>query len=154
MKLTEHFYLEEFTDSQTADRQGIDNTPPPAAIEAMQALCTHVLEPLRASLGPVSISSGYRCLALNRAIRSGDNSQHVRGEAADISVKGHTLAEVFNWLQAHAPFDQLIREFPPRGWVHVSHTRLYQRQRGMSLLATLKPDGSTAYPSQFGPVSV
>ena len=152
MKLTEHFDLEEFTDSQTADRVGIDNTPPPEAIEAMRALCTHVLEPLRAALGPVSISSGYRCLALNRAIRSKDSSQHVRGEAADISVKGLTLAEVFNWLQAGGGFDQLIREFPPRGWVHVSYAYVRTTQRGMSLLAILQKDGSTAYPLQPGPV--
>ena len=32
MRLTEHFDLEEFTASQIADRQGIDNTPPAAAV--------------------------------------------------------------------------------------------------------------------------
>ena len=121
MKLTAHFGLDEFVVSQTASRKGIDNTPPPDAIEALRALCSNVLEPLREALGPVHISSGYRCPALNKAVGSKPSSQHVHGEAADISVPAHTLARVFNWIQTNVPYDQLIREFPPGGWVHVTY---------------------------------
>jgi len=149
MRLTEHFDLEEFTASQIADRQGIDNTPPAAAVEALRALCTNVLEPLHAALGAVLVSSGYRCPALNTAIGGSASSQHVRGEAADLIVSGRTIAEVFNWLQVHAPYDQLIREFPPKGWVHVSFVTAGRR----SCLLAVSESGRTVYRAQEGPVS-
>ena len=121
MKLTEHFELEEFVASQTATRKGIDNTPPAEAVDYLKSLCEAVLEPLRQQLGPVRISSGYRCPALNFAIGGSANSQHVKGQAADILVPGRPLNEVFNWIYSNSPYDQLIREFPPAGWVHVSY---------------------------------
>lgn len=157
MNLSAHFTLDEMTSSQTAERQGIDNTPNEAQLDHLQNLCVKVLEPLREALGPVLISSGFRCLALNKAIggvdRPGRVSQHTEGKAADISVKGKTLAEVYNWLLAHKElgWDQIIREFPPRGWVHVSLDAL--QARGHGLLAT-HVDGRTIYTPQDTPVEV
>lgn len=152
MNLSAHFTLEEFVESQTAARRGIDNTPSPDAFDAMKDLCEAVLEPLREALGPVRISSGYRCEALNRAIGGSGASQHCKGQAADISVPGRSLAEVFNWIQAHADYDQLIREFPPRGWVHVSYIKSGVVARKSSLLATIQ-DGRTVYTPWKGPVT-
>lgn len=149
MKLTDHFDLDEFVVSQTAERLGIDNMPPGEVVTNLRELCENVLEPLRVALGPVLISSGYRCLALNTAIGGSPNSQHTRGEAADLSVRGRTLAEVYNWLRTNTPFDQLIREFPPRGWVHVSYVR---ERRGSTLVARLE-NGRTVYEAWAGDVT-
>ena len=150
MKLTEHFYLEEFVVSQTATRAGIDNTPPPEVMENLRRLCEFVLEPLRLSYGPVLISSGYRCPTLNAAIGGAAKSQHTRGEAADISVRGRSLAEVYNFLRINVPFDQLIREFPPGGWIHVSYV---EQGRGSTFLARLE-GGKTVYEAWKGDVTV
>ena len=92
MKLSEHFDLDEFTRSATADRLHIDNTIPEELIPNLKNLCVQVLEPLREHFGtPVVISSGYRCPALNQAVGGVPNSQHLTGEAADIILPPLTL---------------------------------------------------------------
>lgn len=120
MKLTEHFNLDEFTASETALRRGIDNTPGPAITEKLRMLAA-TLEQVRSLLGnnSIRISSGFRCLELNRAIGSGDLSAHTLGYAVDFTCPGFgTPKEVANKI-AESPikFDQLIYEGT---WVHLS----------------------------------
>jgi hypothetical protein len=120
MKLSEHFNLDEFTASQTAVRRGIDNTPPPAVTERLRMLAA-TLEQVRSLLGnnSIRISSGYRCLDLNRAIGRGNLSAHVLGYAVDFTCpKFGTPKEVANKI-AESPikFDQLIYEGT---WIHLS----------------------------------
>ena len=120
MKLTEHFSLDELTASETALRKGIDNAPPPAVTERLRMLAA-TLEQVRSLLGnnSIRISSGYRSLALNRAIGSGDLSAHVLGYAVDFTCPGFgTPKEVANKI-AESPikFDQLIYEGT---WIHLS----------------------------------
>lgn len=88
MKLSEHFSLSEFTESATARKHGIDNTPPQEAVDNLKALCQGCLEPLREALGlPVVITSGYRTKALNSMLaHSSERSQHMLGQAADFYV--------------------------------------------------------------------
>lgn len=143
MKLSPNFDLSEFVVSQEATRRGIDNTPPTVVVKNLTALCLAVLEPLRQMLGPVRVSSGYRCPALNAAIGGARDSQHLTGNAADIFVNGRTLDEVYTWIYDMCPFDQVIREFPPGGWVHVSYDPGRGRRQG--LRATRGADGHTTY---------
>lgn len=93
IQLSPHFKLKEFTKSRTARENGIDNTPPPEAVENLRALCSHTLEPLREALGlPIIITSGYRCKVLNERItHHSDSSQHMQGEAADFVVQGSKI---------------------------------------------------------------
>lgn len=135
--LSLHFTLEEFTRSTTAARRGLDNTPPPEAVEALLALALTVLEPLREHVGrPVCILSGYRSKAVNRALGSPDGSQHTVGEAADIEVPGMPAVEVARWILANVDADQVILEFPgAHEWCHVSHRRPPQHNRGQALTA-------------------
>ncbi len=142
MILSSNFVLAEFVTSQEAERKGIDNTPSDEVVANLTALCEKVLEPLRQMLGPVRVSSGYRSPALNTAIGGAKNSQHLTGHAADISINGRSLDEVYNWIYENTPFDQVIREFPPGGWVHVSYDANKGRRTG--LLATRK-EGKTVY---------
>lgn len=88
--LSPHFKQKEFTKSRTARQHGIDNTPPPEAVENLRALCVQTLEPLREALGlPIIITSGYRSQALNvRITHHSATSQHMQGEAADFVVQG------------------------------------------------------------------
>ena len=86
--LSPHFSLKEMTESQTAVKHSIDNTPPPEAVENLRALCNHTLEPLRKALGlPIIITSGYRCKKLNHLlVYHSVKSQHMNGQAADFYV--------------------------------------------------------------------
>lgn len=121
MLLTPHFTLEELTASQEAARRGIDNTPPDSVMPALQRTAEG-LEAIRVRLGmaPVHVSSGYRCLALNRVLGSRDTSQHVLGEAADFTAPrfGPPAAVVAALRGSGIGYDQLILEFGR--WVHVS----------------------------------
>ena len=88
IQLSPHFELREFIASRTAKEHGIDNTPPPEAVENLRALCVHTLEPLREALGlPIIITSGYRNKTLNQLlVFHSTKSQHMNGEAADFYV--------------------------------------------------------------------
>ena len=126
MNLSPHFTLAEFTVSQMAERLGIDNDPPAELLPALRRTAQG-LEAVRLRLGkwlPITITSGYRCLALNRALRSRDSSQHVKGEAADfICPRFGTPTEIVTALRdSGIEYDQLILEFASkgRGWVHIS----------------------------------
>ena len=125
MKITEHFSLEEFERSDTAKRLGIDNSVPKGLLPNIQALCENVLEPVRQHFGvPIYLSSGYRCPALNKAVKGATASQHMKGEAADIYIKTSqlTLRDVYLWMIDNLVFDQLIWEVRPTSkWIHVSY---------------------------------
>ena len=129
MKLSEHFDLSEFTRSATADKLHIDNTIPEELIPNLKNLCEQVLEPLREHFGiPVIISSGYRCPALNQAVGGVPNSQHLKGEAADIILppstlnsQHSTLNDWFLWIMDNTHFDQLgYEQSGSTKWIHVS----------------------------------
>jgi hypothetical protein len=86
--LTPHFSLSEFVVSRTARNHGVNNTPPPEAVENLRALCVHTLEPLRMALDlPIIITSGYRTKQLNHLLTYHSvKSQHMNGQAADFYV--------------------------------------------------------------------
>ena len=86
--LSPHFALSEFTESPTARKYGIENSPPTEAIANLLRLCLGIMEPLREELQlPVIITSGYRSKRLNDILlHSSHHSQHLYGQAADFYV--------------------------------------------------------------------
>ena len=133
--ITMHFTIEELCASQTAKARGIQNKPGTAEIICLVYLTAYVLEPLREAMGePISISSGYRCERLNRAVGGVANSQHMKGQAADLCIDGDLEKgkRWFNWIKTHLNFDQLIWEHDRSGtyWIHVSYVpAAYGRNR-------------------------
>lgn len=121
MNLSEHFTLEELTHSDLAARNGWDNSPGMLASSNLPRLAK-LLEKIRKVVcKPITITSGYRSLTLNRALKSADTSQHILGCAADIKVQGMTPDELVKAIiQSDIQFDQMIREFD--SWVHISVT--------------------------------
>jgi hypothetical protein len=120
MRLSEHFSLQEFEASATAARRGIVNRVPDELMPAVTRTAEQ-LEIVRARLGaPIILLSGYRSPELNRAVGGARNSQHMRGEAADIIVPrvGAPLEVCHRIVDAGVVFDQLIHEYG--GWTHVS----------------------------------
>lgn len=129
IQLTPHFKLSEFTKSATASKYGIKNEPNEEQIANLRALCEEVLEPLRLWYGkPIVIGSGFRCPQLNShpAVRGATNSQHMKGEAADLHLPSIAIGR--QWLEhilEFLAFDQVIWEHDKNGhfWIHVSFKR-------------------------------
>ena len=125
--VTMHFTIEELYRSDTAKRLGIDNKPSTQQTINLVYLAAYVLEPLRVAMNePVKISSGFRCQALNKAVGGVYNSQHLKGQAADICIDGDMKKgrRWFNFIRDNLVFDQLIWEHNARTgtyWIHVSY---------------------------------
>lgn len=123
MNLSQNFTLRELIHSDTANAYKINNTPSEPVINNLKALCLNVLQPLRNALGcPIIISSGFRCAELNKRIGGAANSQHLYGQAADLVVPQKELIEVFKFIEAKLPYDQLLYEYNKTDrWIHVSY---------------------------------
>lgn len=134
--LSPHFTVGEFFRSGTAIRLGIDNNPDAhpgegistaEVVENLRALCTEVLESLRRRVGRVIVTSGYRCQELNKAVGGVWNSQHLKGEAADIFVPDTATAMRYGHiLERHSAVQQLLLEpmgIQQKRWIHVGFRR-------------------------------
>ena len=127
MHLSTNFRLSEFTRSDTAKRLGIENEC--SSVEQvlnLAYLCHMVLQPLRDKFGPIRINSGYRCPELNDAVGGVKNSQHMRGEAADIHLPSVDKGlKYLAFLKTLPAVDELIWERNGNThWIHVSAKRL------------------------------
>lgn len=146
-RLGSFFWLSEFLRSNEATRRGIANVPGAAELANLRNVLASGMQRVRNLLGvPVQITSGYRCLELNRAIGSDDTSQHPLGLAADfISPEFGPPRAVARHLMLHQPdlrFDQLIWEGT---WVHVSFVA--DKPRGQVLTAHFVPGQRVTYSS-------
>ena len=117
-----YFTLKDLTDSHTAQRLGIDNTPSEEVVKNLNILVETILDPLReAWQKPIMVNSGYRCPTLNNAVGGVCTSQHLKGKAADITA-GSPIDNRKLWkiiIDRKLPFDQLIGERDMR-WIHIS----------------------------------
>lgn len=122
-----YFTITELCRSNTAKRKGIDNTPNNIVRDNLCDLIDEVLDPVRERWGkPIRVNSGYRSLKLNSAIGGAKRSQHMVGEAADITTGddvGNALLYDLIVEMADAKeidFDQLIDE-KDFSWLHISY---------------------------------
>ena len=126
MQLSKHFTLREMTNSMTATRKGIDNTPGSGEIKNLGDLCYEVLNRYEHTL---TTSYNYQRIpseALCEAIGSKKTSQHALGQAVDLEIFGVPNIKTAYWLQNNVDFDQLIMEYfdpddPAGGWIHISY---------------------------------
>ena len=134
-----YFTISELCASDTARARGIDNTPSSGVTLALTTLIEKLLDPIREAWGgPITVNSGYRCQKLNAAVGGVATSQHLRGEAADISVgilaKNRQLFDRIVELQkaGQIEFDQLIDE-SNYAWVHISYRQGRNRNQILHL---------------------
>jgi uncharacterized protein YcbK (DUF882 family) len=119
MQLSKHFTLEELTVSEVAARKGIDNTPKESIIVELTKLAAFLEQVRELVNSAINVNSGYRSIEVNSAVGGSKTSQHCKGQAADIRVKGMTPDQVMAIIiKSGLKYDQLIREFD--SWVHVS----------------------------------
>lgn len=147
--ISQYFTLSELTKSDTAIRLGIYNEPNLAQVANLQLLVSNVLDPCREHFGPIRVTSGYRSPELCLAVGSSINSQHAKGQAADIECLSPAVSNVMlaEYIANTLDFDQLILEFyipgdPKSGWVHVSYSQSKNRKE---LLLANRVNGSTTY---------
>ena len=115
---------------------------PPEVVKNAIALVEEVLDPARERLGkPIKVNSGYRCPLKNKAVGGVEKSQHLLGEAADITpctliaglirnphpekeiphqVRNEELAALARIIVENGKFDQMIL-YPT--FIHVSWKR-------------------------------
>ena len=139
MNLTTNFTLAEMTASQVASRNGLNNNPTAGQIENLKKLCESILQPIRNHYdAPVIVSSGFRSPELCIRIGSSIDSQHAKGQAADIQVVGIDNKALAKYIKENLDFDQLILEYykeeegPHSGWVHVSYVGKGNRKESLT----------------------
>lgn len=76
-----------------------------------------ILEDVRETFGPVTMLSGCRCHAHNRAVGGAEDSEHMNGTAGDFKVEGRSPTIIANYLRSKYPGRYGIGEY--KTWVHV-----------------------------------
>lgn len=135
-KLTAHFALDELVATQHRE---IDNRAPPEVVATLRTTAAR-MEEVRRLLGDrvITVSSGYRCPALNRAVGGARTSAHLTGHAIDFNCYGFggPKAVCGTIARSSLPFDQLIEEGT---WIHISFDPRMRRQ-----VLTKRPGGGYA----------
>jgi len=82
-------------------------------VMALQELRVRAREPIR-------ILSGYRCKYHNAEVGGSINSQHLVGKAADITIVGWSVREMFLMARSIPEFwNGGIGQYPARSFIHV-----------------------------------
>jgi hypothetical protein len=147
MKLTKNFTLEELCNSQEAIAHGFtEQFHPPLEIQSnLRKLAENILQPLRdgwtGTLGwkndygaAIDSNCAYRCKRLNDHVGGKPTSQHLHGNAADITAGSQAENKLlFTAIQKlQLPFDQLIDE-KNYSWIHVSYDETRNRRQILHL---------------------
>ena len=135
MKL--NFKMSELIYSKTALKNQIYNMPRLDELDNLLELIINVLQPVRDQFkSEVVINSGYRNQKLNTLVKGAKNSQHLKGQAADFTVKNNSIEEVIEWIKENLVFDQLINEYDK--WIHVSYNSRGINRKEVLYLKTKK----------------
>ena len=133
-----YFSMSELIHSDIAVKYNINNMPDITHLDNMLDLLYYVLQPTRLHFGVVIVTGCYRSYALwNKMKQLGYNpakdSQHLRGQAADIVVPSRNLKDVFKWMRDNLEYDQLLYEYDSKGnvWIHVSFNKGKNRKQAI-----------------------
>ena len=140
-----YFTFEELVKSDTAKRLGIDNTPTDEnVIENIHKLIS-VMDIIREEWTiyckerglqhpQIIVNSGYRCKALNEAVKGSSTSSHMYGTAIDFRAKNWDNKALWGIVidtlkKYEIPFNQLIDENRLL-WIHLDIMNSRGEQRG------------------------
>lgn len=117
-----NFRYREFLRSDVALRLNIYNIPNATQWTCIEKLARKVLQPIRDEFGSMKITSGFRTVELCLAIGSSRQSNHARGQAADIEPSyGIKLFTVLEFIHSELEYRELVAEYFPEGWIHVAY---------------------------------
>ena len=121
-----YFTIKELCDSDNAVELNIHNLPSTENVRNMNKLIEAVLDPLREKWGkPIYVNSGFRNLALNKAVGGSKTSHHLCKNgyaAADITTASvNDNKKLFELIKSmDLPICQCIDEYN-YSWIHVSY---------------------------------
>ena len=114
VRLSPHITLAEFCNWQKYPA----NVPTLQVVANLTYGCLMLLEPARKEVGPIIINSGFRNSRVNTLVGGVKNSQHLLGQAADISPKDPAqFHRLVAFLRSCEYTDQLLTG---NGWLHIS----------------------------------
>ena len=147
--ISKNLSYKEATFSNTAVKNGIDNTPNEVQLEAMRVVAEKIFQPVRKYIGgPLYVSSFFRSKELNSEIKGSKTSDHMNGQAIDMDADvfgGITNAEIFHYIKDNLEFNQLIWEYgtdDEPAWVHASYVEGNNKNE---ILIVKRVDGKSVY---------
>lgn len=138
IQLTDHFDLYDLTKTNWAKYQDMNREVDKTQIVKLTVLAKLMEHVMFVLSTPLTITSGYRCPELNKAIGSSEKSQHLLCEAADFIPGQQDLGTSFRTLWRDikdngANVGQLIHETTARpygysSWIHISLGAPYREE--------------------------
>jgi len=124
------FTIEELTHTNT----GLPNAPDAKVLYNLSLLINHVLDPARTEFkASIKVNSGYRSEQVNKAVKGVTSSQHLTGQAADISAGSvEENKKLFEVIKKLGVYDQLLDE-KNYTWIHVSYSDVHNRKQILSI---------------------
>ena len=133
--ISKHISYKEAVRSDYAKKHKIENEPNEEQIKNMKLIAEKVFEPLREWVGgPIKVNSMFRSKKLNTGINGSLTSQHLKGQAIDLTTMGlKTNSEIFNYIKDNLDFDQVIWEYGRKNpvWIHVSYKAKNNRKQAL-----------------------
>ena len=127
-QLSENFCLKEFVVSESHPHLALMIVPTIEQANNLHILCQMGLQPIREEYGFVSITSGLRDAALNKAVGGASDSQHLYGEAADFicsTLKPESMLDVFTFCVHNLNWQGEVFLYKKRGHLHISLPNLF-----------------------------
>lgn len=131
MAISKHISIEEATHSAKAVENKVSNIPTEVELEAMQLVAEKLFEPLREWYNkPIKVNSFYRNKETNKLVKGAKNSNHLRGQAIDITAGSKTEnKKLFDWcIKNFTDFDEIINEYDYT-WIHISYKSVGNRKK-------------------------
>lgn len=117
--LSTDFTVQEFACKDGSDPVFIDTE----LVALLQGIRTHFGR-------PVTVNSGFRTAAHNKAAGGVSDSQHCYGRAADIRVPGVSTEQLAAYAETLLPGTGGIGRYPAKGFVHVDVRKAKSRWAG------------------------
>lgn len=138
VRLSANFMLSEMLYSEKAVELGISNDPTPMQLSRIMDATINLYQPVREGIGPMKVTSGFRSLELNTALKGAKNGAHPAAWALDSQPQEMTLEQAMRWLwKSPLKFDQAILELGQHhdrtndDWLHLGfrHPTSYIQRR-------------------------
>lgn len=128
MKISENFKVKEFRCKDGSDKILIDTD-----------FVTNKLQKIREHFdAPVTINSAYRTESYNKKVGGAKSSYHMKGQAFDIVVKGHTPLEVARFAQTIGitgiiQYNKFVHvdSRPTKYWARNNNGKIYRKETFM-----------------------